>query len=172
MTITDPCDPPASISPPVPGLVDQSYTLTDPSAPDYVHAEFTTDPAFCEITYSYNIDPLDNGLSAVTQSGGDRTFQFFYDNDNTPIDATVETQLVTVTATSSSKFGVTQPTISTTDDFEVSFNDPCVVPGLVTITPTTQVAQPLEVKYDNVPVQFNYNEFTVSPSYCEATVTC
>ena len=77
-------------------------------------------------------------------------------------------QTVTVTATSDS---TSNPPLITTASFDLTFLDACSDSSLVTITPTTQMT-PSANSYDGQTLTFIYNQFTVTPSWCEMTVTC
>ena len=83
--LTDPCDPPASIS--VPSFTDQIYYISDPNKAQYTHPDFTADPSFCKVTYTYDLGSILNkdGVerSAVTNTG--KVFDFFYDEDLAPV---------------------------------------------------------------------------------------
>lgn len=57
---------------------------------------------------------------------------FFYDSDLTPVDATVETQTITVTATSYTIYDNTD-SITASDDFDLIFKNPCADDTVVTI---------------------------------------
>ena len=91
---------------------------------------FTINPDFCEIVYTYNVQSLDAGDSAITRT--DKTFNIFYNNDNSPISPSAQTQVVTITATSGSS--------TEQSTFDVDFESPCQDKDLVTITPTTQTS--------------------------------
>lgn len=81
ITLVDPCDPPTSVV--APTVLDQSYTLTDDAAANYLMAEPTITPSFCKYTTSIVVSPLNDGASAVTHV--DNLFSFFYTKDLKPI---------------------------------------------------------------------------------------
>jgi len=51
LTLVDVCDPPTSVT--AATLIDQVYTVTDTTHPDFTHAAFATVPAYCPVTYAY-----------------------------------------------------------------------------------------------------------------------
>jgi hypothetical protein len=77
LTLVDPCDPPTSVT--AATLENQEYTITDTDA-RYTHPDFTVDPAYCPLTYSYNSGEISNvsGQSAVFDIG-QQTLSFEYD---------------------------------------------------------------------------------------------
>ena len=83
--LEDPCNPPDKIT--VPPLENQSYTIADPSATPYLHADFQVVPNVCELRYVYTetkfTDDAGNQANAITRS--DKTFNFFYNADLSPI---------------------------------------------------------------------------------------
>jgi hypothetical protein len=95
--LIDPCESPTIT---VPALEDQLYKLTSASD-SYVHPEFTIVPDYCTIVYQYSVTSLSSGGSAISApTGTDKTFTIFYgNNDDAPINP-VQTQTVTITATS------------------------------------------------------------------------
>ena len=100
--LKDPCNPPVSVS--VGVLEDQGdYTPTQTDFPNYTHAEFNVDPAYCPLTYSYSYEKLNNGDTAITKTATEREFSFRYDSE---VDSG-DTETVTVTATSSSLYTTT-----------------------------------------------------------------
>ena len=84
ITLLDPCDPPVSIE--SPGLDDQLYLLTAKQE-SYEHPDFIVTPSYCPIYYSYVIQSLAAGDSAITQpyTEGDTTFTIYYNNDDAPV---------------------------------------------------------------------------------------
>jgi len=141
---------------------DQVYRLTS-KAEIYTHPEFTIEPVFCQLTYTYNVQSLNAGDSAIVRN--DKVFTIFYNNNDSPINPVPQTQVVTITATSG--------TSSEQGTFEVSFESPCQDKDLVTITATTQSATvPASDSYTSTDMTFTYNAFQVVPSYCDLTVTC
>jgi hypothetical protein len=165
LTLQDPCDPPKSLVPPT--LMSQQYTLTDLNAPSYTIGDFSIEPVYCEFTVEYSITDLTSVLpgtpvSAITQT--DKTFDFEY-TDELP-DLT-QKQTVTVTATSTSDTS----SLTETSSFDLTFLDACSVNSLVTLTPADQTEQ-LVNNYDGQTVTFTYSPYTVSPDWCDMTVTC
>jgi len=79
---------------------------------------------------------------------------------------------VTVTATSDSIYGTKNTPSEVSDSFNVNALTPCGRDGLVTIEPTTQNGDLGTDGYSNKPMTFTYRDFTVTPDYCETTVSC
>jgi len=96
---------------------------------------------------------------------------FFYDSDLTPVDATVETQTITVTATSYTIYDNTDSKTAS-DNFDLIFKDPCADDTVVTINDQAQTDPAAQVNYNSVDVIFNYVPFTTSPSLCTTQVAC
>ena len=57
-------------------MVDQTYTLTQ-DAKSYSVAQFTANPSYCPLDYSYTYEKLDSGETAVTLTG-ERAFSIEY----------------------------------------------------------------------------------------------
>ena len=82
ITLINPCESPVIT---VPEFENQLYKLTADLLP-YTHPVFTIVPDFCTITYQYDVTPLAAGDSAITNpTGDDKTFNFFYNSDDAPI---------------------------------------------------------------------------------------
>jgi len=86
VTLVDPCDPPTSVT--AAALTDQVYTITDTNATPYTHSDYTADPSYCPLVYSYSIGDITSVSvpSAVTRV--DKTFSFGYSQDLQPIGET------------------------------------------------------------------------------------
>ena len=105
-TLTDPCDPPVSVT--SAGLTSQTYTITDTEL-QYQFTEFAVVPSFCPVDYTSQETTFnnDNGqaTNAVTLSqSAERTYLVEYSADLSPVGVG---QTVTLTATSTSIYGVT-----------------------------------------------------------------
>jgi hypothetical protein len=120
-------------------LIDQVYTITDDSHPNYKTAAWTITPDYCEVDFVSTITPL-NGVEGtavdvldgeVFSALGEITFDFDYSKDLLPA-TTSETQTVTITGTSKSKYG-TNNAITLDVDFDVTFLNPCLDPNFVQI---------------------------------------
>ena len=124
-TLKDPCDPPVSVT--KAALTDQTYTLTTTDS-TYTHPVFTVVPAFCPLTYSYSETSLTDGdgNSDTAISRVDKTFSFFYDKDNAPVNPVAQKQTVTITATSGSKYPTVFPSQTDNESFDLTFIDPCL----------------------------------------------
>lgn len=107
---------------------DQTYTITQ-AALSYTHPDFTADPSYCPITYSYAIEDLNNGGTPITNSGKDFTIQ--YSADLTPIAEGPLT--VTITATSTSKYTTSETPVTASADFDTTFLNPCLDTNFVDI---------------------------------------
>jgi len=87
MKLEDSCNPPASITNPT-GLTDQTYMLTDPNHPQYTPADFVVSPSYCDIKYEVTVTPFknfDDADTSAVQPSGDKTFDFEYSTDDSPI---------------------------------------------------------------------------------------
>ena len=81
--LRDACDPPTSIVPA--SLENQEYTLTDDSKADYTTPSFVVTPDYCLVDYTYDIELLNAGDSAVSNPKTDKSiFVFSYTKDLTP----------------------------------------------------------------------------------------
>lgn len=76
LTLVDPCDPPTSLTAPVPGFEDQEYTLFD-SQQSYQHPDFVIDPPECKYTVTYEYIKLSDGRTAVTQDATTDAIHYF-----------------------------------------------------------------------------------------------
>jgi hypothetical protein len=172
ITLLDPCDPPNSVT--HRDLVDQSYRLADLSAPTYTHANYDVDPVYCLLTYIYSETKLTDGegnADVTAISRDDKTFTFFYNKDDAPVSPVAQTQTVTVTATSDSKYETSYPKKSDFATFDLIFTDPCLSSSYSSVTETTQTS-PSSDKYSASDLTFTYNAFEVNPAFCKTTVTC
>ncbi len=122
-TLVDPCDPPVSVSDEP--LTDQGdYTVSRSDFANYVHEEFTADPVYCPLVYTYEYPTtIAPGKTAITKTANDREFSFFYNEEIADYENTKET--VKVIATSSSIYGATQ-TKSADGTWDLTFADPCL----------------------------------------------
>ena len=121
-TLVDPCDAPNSIRPP--GLEDQDYYIGPRKT--YQIPAFTVDPHFCEVDYQISVPGGANGANggAAISLAPDaaRTVVIDYNNDTRLIG---KEQLVTVVATSKSRYGRQKAPISARDSFKVNFLSRC-----------------------------------------------
>ena len=94
ISIGDPCDVPFSLT--ASNLVNQEYTITA-AVKNYQVPVFTSDPVWCEITYSYTITNL-AGDAAVSFNNDPivREFNFYYSVDLNLCGLTSIDYLVTV----------------------------------------------------------------------------
>ena len=130
LTLEDPCDPPNSVS--GVDLTNQDYTLTA-SEKSYIHSAFTIDPDYCLLDYTYAATSLQAGDSAILQYVPvENKFLFHYDKDLLPLG---QTQTVTVTATSNSKYTVVNTKKDDFRTFDLTFNNPCIDQAFVNILP-------------------------------------
>ena len=72
ITIVDPCDAPVGVTGSV--LTDQEYTITQTALP-YTVPVYTSDPVWCDITYSYMITDT-SGDAVLTFDPLTQTFTF------------------------------------------------------------------------------------------------
>ena len=101
LELYDVCNTPETLVPVA--LANKIYTLGDTEASSYLHADYTVDPYFCPLTYTYTISDLANDganpSSAISRVN--KRFYFEYLSDRAPVG---QTQTVTVRATSSSLY--------------------------------------------------------------------
>ena len=173
-TLTDPCDPPTSLT--SGGLDDQTYIVTDAELV-YQFTDFTILPNYCPFAYTssettFNNDAGDATNAVTFATDPERTYKISYSADLSPVLSPVAAaQTVTVTATSSSIYGISNAAKVTSDSFGVIFESPCAVESLTEITPVTQTSPPSD-DYSGTNVVFNYVPFTVVPDICDLTVAC
>ena len=100
------------------------------SAPSYTHPDFTVNPSFCLLTYSYSETKLDDDSTAISRN--DKQFTFSYESG----DALGQTQTVTITATSDSKYPTQYPKKSDSETYDLTFINPCLSDQYASVTPT------------------------------------
>ena len=137
-------------------MVDQTYKVTDPNKEDYKHDAFTISPDYCPFTYAYGATNLASGESGLTRAGD--THSFFYAD----FAAIGQTQVVTITATSTSIYGTNNAPITASDTFDVNYESPCQDHILTTLTATAQATGPSD-NYSDTLKTWSYNDFTVDP---------
>lgn len=109
--------------------------VTDKNAPDYTHADWTIVPSYCPVDYTYAYAPAEilPGVTAISQSG--KTFSFKLDQELS--DYNTAEQVTTITGTSNSIYNPSPNTKNDAKSFKLTFKDPCLENGFVTITPAT-----------------------------------
>jgi hypothetical protein len=132
---------------------------------------FTVDPSFCPYDYTWTISNLVSVLpgapvTAIQQTGD--KFDFLY---NYELQDLTQKQTVTATATSYSDYGSKNVAKQASESFDLTFQDACLYDIFLTLTPSTQT-QPSANNYNGQTVRFTYTPFTVSPNWCDMTVTC
>ena len=128
--MTDPCDPPTSLT--KVAFENQSYTLTDVDQ-SYTHPDFSISPDYCTFDYSYVIQAFNDGgndLATVIKRDG-RTLNFFWDTNKSPLG---QTQSVEATGTSTTIYNRNNAQITDVSAFTLDFADPCIDADFVTIT--------------------------------------
>jgi hypothetical protein len=143
------------------------------SGTPYTHEDFTVVPDYCPLKYTYSETSLtdSDGNSDTAISRTDKTFTFSYDKDDAPVNPVAQTQTVTITAMSDSKYPTSFPKKSDSATFDLDFTDPCLSAVTSSVTVTPQNNQ-FNDKYSGADITFTYSPFTVSPSFCKTTVTC
>ena len=133
VTVTDPCRSHIkSVTPS--SLTDQSYTITG-AALTYQVPEFTSDPAWCAITYEYSLS--DEALaSAISYDSNLRTFTFESSNDLTLSGDNFIDYTITITATA----GIDTP-VSDSASFNIQVKNPCIDESYVQINAPTLADQ-------------------------------
>lgn len=77
---------------------------------------------------------MDSGDSAfLSYNENENTFLFSYENDLEPLEPLGQTQTITLTATSTSSYGVFNERTSTTSEFDLTFLNPCANADFVTL---------------------------------------
>ena len=75
-------------------------------------------------------------------------------------------------ATSNSKYGAAEADrIVETDEYDLTFLNPCIDADFVTLTIMDQTDPPTDT-YTSEDITFTYNPFTVVPSFCAMTIKC
>ena len=155
ITLLDPCDPPQVTLAAEPD--DQVYTLTDLAHPD-VTVQFSVQPDYCPVTYSVVATQLDDGSSAVSHV--DNIVSIEYTKDLLPLG---QFQVVTVVATSRSKFGGSSAPATGVATFNVTFKNPCFDTRFVEIVPPAVVLDNYtHVVLSESPQAETHPEFTVT----------
>ena len=109
-------------------LIDQEYTVTDAKSV-YKFPKFVSDPANCEITYTYNAGSISDAVSFDSNMNR-RKFKFYYDKDLKLAGTTHRDYTITVIG----KVGnVRVKTL--TKSFNLRVHNPCVNPNYVQLTP-------------------------------------
>ena len=129
-------------------LVDQVYTLTD-SAVSYQIPEFTADPAWCDISYSFSVTHS-NGVDAISFNGDPtvRSFTFNYATDLLLAGSSSIDYEVTVTG----ETGITVKEQSMAS-FTLTLKNPCIDPGFVSIQKSALTDQRYEL-FEHDPIGF------------------
>ena len=166
ITVVDICDPPSSLD--TADLTDQLYPLTKTDYANYTPTGYVTIvPDFCPYTTAISTTLLTNTESAITEASG--VFSFLYSKE---IDTTTESQTTTITVTHDSIYTATStPAVTSSTDFVTTFDDPCVIADLLTITSKPQTAK-LTDNYSGTDQVFTYDPFTVVPDWCDLTIEC
>jgi len=120
-TLTDPCDPPNSITIQAPDP-DVDYTITQPAL-TITPSVFVADPSFCLFTVSSSISTLSGGQTPISESAD--VFTVSYSADNAIVG---QTQTITRTATSYSIYeaNTSNRISSSPDSFTVTYLNPCL----------------------------------------------
>lgn len=128
LTIVDPCDEPVVLIAPV--MADQYYTITD-HALMYAAPVFSSEPAWCQVTYTY----------AISEAAGDACVSFnpdqfmlgftFYYDSGLELSGPTETAFqITVTGSSGTAVQLTDST-----SFLLTIHNPCIDQKFVSIKP-------------------------------------
>ena len=155
ITVIDPCDKPVSLT--ASTLAVQEYTITDDPKTYQVDA-YTSDPAWCEITYTYSVDAVAGG-SAVTFNADAtlRTFTFDYSADLLLCGPVSTDYTVTVTG----EIGITTKQ-SASETFTLTLENPCINSNFVTFAKPGITPQQYELyEHDPPGFQFNHDPVTI-----------
>ena len=136
--IIDPCSPPTTLLPPI--LENQEYTITDVPK-QYQIPEFTVNPPWCDITYTYTITaPEGDAVVDFDSDSASRTFTFSNLEDIYLSGTDFTDFTITVTAESGNTAKATALA-----DFDLRLNNPCVDP---TFTDIITSPMPIGVTYE------------------------
>ena len=169
-TLTDICDPPTSITVPNPVIAAYTYNIRDETK-TYSHSEFTIEPALCTFDYSYTVDNLlSNGGTAVDSlpTAPSLAFGFVYDGPSSCID---DTQAITVTATSKSKYTATQARTVEAQSFNLVIAEPSVCQNAY-LTASTDTANPAADAFSGTAAGTTVTAYDVIPLTCTITYAC
>ena len=94
-----------------PGLTNQTYIITQ-AQKTYTHPNFVSDPAYCELEYTYSMtrftDDSSQPASAISPltatTSSPQQFAIQYSADLSPVKPIAQKQVVTVSARSYSKY--------------------------------------------------------------------
>jgi len=171
-TLTDVCNPLTSLT--APGYVDQTYVLTA-TGQSYTPTDFVASPSYCPFTTAHTISDLSPAsLPDAVSKGSGLTWDFAYSQDLLPLG---QTQTVTVTATATTaktSFNSGAPNVPTTqtDDFDLTFTNPCLSTTYTTLSSSAQGTSSFTDDYSGASQTFTYTPYTVTPNICPLTVTC
>jgi hypothetical protein len=122
--IVNPCNNPVSITPSLVGP--QTYILTD-EAKEVKFDRFTTDPDWCEVTYTYTTSGASDAIVLNTNMAS-RTFSFFYDTDLRLAKGSKQDYTINIIG----KIGK-RTTKTAKTSFSLTLKDPCIKNNFVTI---------------------------------------
>ena len=70
LTLTDPCDPPANVTPST--IMDQTYTVTS-SPIDFTPTAFTVMPNYCKLDYTISATTTPGGNNCIAKKDSEQT---------------------------------------------------------------------------------------------------
>ena len=154
ITVIDPCDKPVNLA--ASAVVNQQYTITD-TFKTYTVPEFTPDPAWCAITYTYSIVDV-AGDAAVTfnDDAAVREFTFDYAADLNLCGAVSTDYTVTVNG----EIGITEKQTGAAS-FTLTLKNPCIDPAFVTFPQPAISSQQYEL-FEHDPTGFKFTHDPVS----------
>ena len=143
--------------------------MNDPAQKYSLNPLFTVEPVYCAQRFTVTSSPsLDD--TYLIWDADRQTFTFNKITDDTTLSG--ETSIdYTITVL----FEVTNASGTVVDQEPISFThtiaNPCTNKNKITLTPTPQVNPPQDT-YSETDLVFTYKPFTVTPSFCEITVSC
>ena len=156
INIIDPCSPPTSLLQPI--LENQEYTITDVPMP-YQIPEFTVDPPWCDVFYTYSISTPE-GDAAVDFDSDPTSRTFTFSNLEDIYLSGTDFQDYTITVTAESGNTATATALA---DFNLRLNNPCIDPLFVTLS-----LQPLPPQQYTL---YHFNQTGFEWTHADASIT-
>lgn len=169
-TLTDPCDPPTSIT--FSATSNLSYKITA-TAVNTAIPTFTITPSYCLFGVDTTIGALSNPHQAITPTTYDSTNKRYTTSYSADLAIVGATQTITTTATPTSIHQINannQTPKIVSDSFTITYASPCLDPALAAITVPTQAAT-VDNSYTGA-ATWTYTPVTVQGALCPITLTC
>lgn len=158
--------PPATVTSPI--LANQEYTLTNPDETYNPTQMYSVEPSWCDFEVTITPDSaIQPYLSYATLS---ETFTFQQVSDSTALSGPIETtydvdiQLVVRDFDGAEVF-------TETSTYTWTIKNPCRDPSIITWNNTPQPFKPTD-DYSGASITIVNDNFDVSPSLCDITISC